>query len=345
MERVVGGLGVGMACSAAAQPPPSVKQLSPPNSLAAEPPRPKRGRSQSTDDDYDCVVCCDLLLDPVVAPCGHDICSHCYHQLLESCVGSSHAATCPMCRSALPSVLGVCLRLKRTIDKLHPDDVRRRREEVDEQLRKEAAQTSMPSCQDEQHGETAGSSAYPPVPCPSMMYNWSSLPFQFMAAAQFGMMMQHAGSQGTAGASAQAQHYSSTQPNWSCGTEHGAECDGCLPDRDSSLASWRSGVSSSDRLQLAGGIIRVLRARGLQAVLGSKFADAVRVLELMLFRSAVTKAAYLDAATLDSRIVMAVRQRSLAATARRARLHPEVQAAAVPSPVAADIEEATAVKV
>jgi hypothetical protein len=86
-------------------------------------------------------------------------------------------------------------------------------------------------------------------------------------------------------------------------------------------ASWQSEeMDTSARLRQAQRIIEVLRDQGLQHTLGAKFADAVRLLELMLYRTAPSKNAYLDAATLEARIVRAVRQRQGAAAARRLRL-------------------------
>lgn len=93
---------------------------------------------------------------------------------------------------------------------------------------------------------------------------------------------------------------------------------------------WHGEVGTPQRLAMASSIIRVLRARGLQSSLGPKFADAVRLLELMLYRTAPSKDAYLDAATLDARIVGAVQQRRTAALARRAQLQPAP--ATVPQP-------------
>ncbi|KAL6750687.1 hypothetical protein V8C86DRAFT_2801787 [Haematococcus lacustris] len=73
--------------------------------------------------DYDCVCCSEFLLEPVVAPCGHDMCKVCYDQW---CRMSPGLLVCPLCRAPMPRNLGVCIRLNKTLKALHPTEVMRR---------------------------------------------------------------------------------------------------------------------------------------------------------------------------------------------------------------------------
>lgn len=75
---------------------------------------------------------------------------------------------------------------------------------------------------------------------------------------------------------------------------------------------WQHSADTPSRMCMARRIAAALRVRGLQAALGPRFADTVRLLELMLYRAAPSKDAYLDEATLDARIVQAVRARCAA---------------------------------
>mmetsp|Transcript_4971 Transcript_4971/g.10706 ORF Transcript_4971/g.10706 Transcript_4971/m.10706 type:complete len:397 (-) Transcript_4971:2272-3462(-) len=97
----------------------------------------KRARSleesEPLGEDFECAVCCDLLHEPVVAPCGHDMCAHCYKRWVALST-TKVGAQCPLCRDPLPASLGVCLRLKRTIESLYPEACARRKVEVERQI-------------------------------------------------------------------------------------------------------------------------------------------------------------------------------------------------------------------
>jgi Lon protease-like protein len=53
---------------------------------------------EPTEEDFDCPVCFDLLINPVTTSCGHTMCRKC---LLESIDNSSAAIKCPQCRRPL----------------------------------------------------------------------------------------------------------------------------------------------------------------------------------------------------------------------------------------------------
>lgn len=84
--------------------------------------------SPTSEEDYDCPVCLELLVDPVViSGCGHDACKHCLRRWL-----AQGQATCPTCRTAIvPATLPrVCLRLARTIETLFPARLQERRAQL-----------------------------------------------------------------------------------------------------------------------------------------------------------------------------------------------------------------------
>ncbi|KAL6754044.1 hypothetical protein V8C86DRAFT_2712529 [Haematococcus lacustris] len=82
---------------------------------------------------WDCSICLNVLLEPVVGRCGHDFCKKCLaslalHTLREKIL-------CPLCRSELASKediqkLGVCFRLKHLVESLYPERVAKRRQEA-----------------------------------------------------------------------------------------------------------------------------------------------------------------------------------------------------------------------
>lgn len=84
-------------------------------------------KNTSLATEFECSICFDLLLDPVVGNCGHDFCKHCYEQWLQA----SKRASCPICRKQLPRDLGVCVRLKNTIESLLPQRVRERKRQME----------------------------------------------------------------------------------------------------------------------------------------------------------------------------------------------------------------------
>lgn len=58
--------------------------------------------------EFECTICCDVLLDPVVAPlCGHDFCKVCYDAWIHTNSVAGTPAACPLCRCGpLPPMLG-----------------------------------------------------------------------------------------------------------------------------------------------------------------------------------------------------------------------------------------------
>lgn len=85
--------------------------------------------------EFECSICYDLLLEPVVGNCGHDFCKHCYEKWFRI----ARKASCPICRKPLPKDLGVCVRLKNTIENLFPQRVRERQRQVAAAITEECA--------------------------------------------------------------------------------------------------------------------------------------------------------------------------------------------------------------
>ncbi|PNW73618.1 hypothetical protein CHLRE_13g565950v5 [Chlamydomonas reinhardtii] len=96
---------------------------------------------------FDCAVCANLLLDPVVGPCGHDFCKECLESWRQAACsrGRRGNSSCPICRKPLPNELGVCLRLRETIQTLFPDKVKERRAEVEERRAAAAVAATAPA--------------------------------------------------------------------------------------------------------------------------------------------------------------------------------------------------------
>jgi len=93
------------------------------------------------------------------------------------------------------------------------------------------------------------------------------------------------------------------------------------PMEERACMTWQSPLDRSDRLNVAKAIISLFQRTGFGCNLGSKLPDAVRLLELMLYRTAPSKDAYLDEVSLDRRVIAAIQQRASAANRRRLRLH------------------------
>lgn len=187
---------------------------------------------------------------------------------------------------------------------------------------------------------------YPQGPYPPQLFaQWAAAaaPHQqplfsaMFAAAQFMSSMQAAGS-----AVAPAQQpgglpsvLSACDLHSSCSAvahvEAGDESDSPEAPHDTPQrqhrSAWQSPADGADRLQVARRIIATLQQRGWHRMLGPKLADGVRLLELVLYRTAASREAYLDLTDLEARIVAAVQQRAAAAAARRARLEPADAAA------------------
>lgn len=96
---------------------------------------------------FECSICFALLLDPVVGRCGHDYCQRCLERWRASQHGLGRPFACPLCRSLLGGApgeaLGVCVRLRETLELLFPEKMKERRQEVLEQSRD--ARLGMPA--------------------------------------------------------------------------------------------------------------------------------------------------------------------------------------------------------
>ena len=78
-----------------------------------------------------CPMCTEVLVEPVVCPCGHCFCRHCLdHQLLRA-----HTNVCPIDQTALPEFLSVCPQLKMLVCALYPEEVVQRTKRLQERER------------------------------------------------------------------------------------------------------------------------------------------------------------------------------------------------------------------
>ncbi|KAG1678525.1 hypothetical protein FOA52_014559 [Chlamydomonas sp. UWO 241] len=277
----------------------------------------------------DCSVCLHLLLDPVTAPCGHDLCAHCYKRWLMT----SPSPSCPTCRFPLPATLRIAYRLARTIASIFPEEIARRRAEVqadeDQAAQDAAAVASETAPSSDAWGSMAGDEAPAPLPtyAQGLPYAgmaaqqcWAAaMPYMMMAASLSATFHAAPGQQCSGGcppaaaawpyamhnAPAAQQHVAAPSDSEAAAEASDAGAQHPSPAPQQLRAAWQSEDDGPARLAQAHCIIEVLRGRGLQHALGAKFADAVRLLELMVYRAAPSRAAYLDAATLEGRIVKA----------------------------------------
>ncbi|GAX83985.1 hypothetical protein CEUSTIGMA_g11410.t1 [Chlamydomonas eustigma] len=279
------------------------------------PPSTKRPIECVCPEDFECTVCCDLLLDPVVAPCGHDMCLHCYLRWSQE---SSNA--CPLCRSPLPSDLGICLRLKRTIENVCGERaVAKRRADV---MIQEGKDGSRRICGKGRSGvynwNPADLPTYPhsPVALHELSSLWTASSYVSHVCGQhlhylWAMMPLYSN----------LCHASSVEMPTPMAVPLCSGNSAQSSTGERSCLTWQSAVDRSDRLNVAKAIISIFHRSGIGCSLGTKLPDAVRLLELMLYRTAPTKEAYLDELSLDRRVVAAIQERASAATKRRLRLH------------------------
>jgi hypothetical protein len=59
----------------------------------------RRHEEQEIDPNCTCVVCFEVLLDPVTLPCGHTIDQRCLQRMV-----AAGGSVCPTCRKVLPAV-------------------------------------------------------------------------------------------------------------------------------------------------------------------------------------------------------------------------------------------------
>lgn len=70
--------------------------VSPPKKRAE---KPYRGNSKETSyTDYLCPICLQILIEPVVMPCKHELCKPCFKQNVEEA-----SLQCPLCRKRISS--------------------------------------------------------------------------------------------------------------------------------------------------------------------------------------------------------------------------------------------------
>lgn len=312
--------------------------------------------------ELECPVCSDLLFNPVVAPCGHDMCKNCYQKW---CQASHGCAVCPICRAPLPGTLGVCLRLKRIVEELHPQLSKRRR--LDHAGSDEASTCkAVPA----PHGNMAGN--------PWMAYQQLYSQFYWGGYAATAPQAQEYSAASDAAIGTPVMDYvqrwrmqamSAAQlsnPTWAQGAAvpaarviaAGARAiTPCVASQSSDAQlhahqpRWQSVADVPMRLQCAREILVLFCARS-AALTGHSnnrqapahtppFTQAtlaaVRAVEVHLYRTALSREAYMERATLPTRVAQYVRGRASVLAAARQERHTGVNQQEVdqPLPVAA----------
>eukprot|EP01113_Clastostelium_recurvatum_P025608 TRINITY_DN3082_c0_g1_i1.p1 TRINITY_DN3082_c0_g1~~TRINITY_DN3082_c0_g1_i1.p1 ORF type:complete len:579 (+),score=114.33 TRINITY_DN3082_c0_g1_i1:76-1737(+) len=101
-----------------------------------------RRRVHTLTDDFDCVLCMKLLLEPVTTSCGHTFCRGCLVRALD------HSTHCPMCRTVLhyggARDMPISITLKTIIEKNFPEEYKARVDEADEDVLGGGSASSMP---------------------------------------------------------------------------------------------------------------------------------------------------------------------------------------------------------
>jgi hypothetical protein len=81
-------------------------------------------------DDYCCVVCMEVLLDPVTLPCGHSLDKACLEQVIATAplVRGRRAPCCPTCRGKVPMKPSPCVSvtIRNIVEERFPEEVRPR---------------------------------------------------------------------------------------------------------------------------------------------------------------------------------------------------------------------------
>eukprot|EP00118_Oscarella_pearsei_P021189 m.236620 g.236620 ORF g.236620 m.236620 type:complete len:591 (+) comp40136_c0_seq9:168-1940(+) len=91
-------------------------------------------------DDFECVLCCRLLLEPLTIPCGHVFCRSCINRSLD------HRPFCPSCRHPLQEYLAtyvgrkqpVTAVLEKLIKKYFASEYQKRQTEQEQELQQAA---------------------------------------------------------------------------------------------------------------------------------------------------------------------------------------------------------------
>eukprot|EP00775_Hariotina_reticulata_P011611 gene11611-11755_t len=82
---------------------------------------------------WECGICYEILIDPVVGNCGHDFCRGCLDRWRAH---QGRDLKCPVCRGVFSDTgdkLGVCVRLREVVESLFPEKVAARRAELEQQ--------------------------------------------------------------------------------------------------------------------------------------------------------------------------------------------------------------------
>lgn len=94
-----------------------------------------RGRAESiaaTSDlrrELSCIICHDVMIQPVSLHCGHSFCGPCLNWWLGNSTSETNNGNCPTCRTPLVcegSMLGVNTTIRACVQTLYEDDYRRR---------------------------------------------------------------------------------------------------------------------------------------------------------------------------------------------------------------------------
>ena len=273
------------------------------------------------------------------------MCLGCLEQW-KQCSKDTGATHCPLCRAVLPTDLGICHRLKRTIEQLYPTEVAERRTERRASPAKPSAKPPAPA------------PAPAPAPVPASSIHYSNQLQALITWQQYAMVSMYYGVNPYQGSDStiasvgtpvidhvhqQRSNVEAGAPSFDISLDLAPSLDIChhpvasgssgqssegnssCPTTPSSptgeVAPWQTSEDESDRSKMARLITECLRSEGLDAALGpAKLPSAVRFLELSLYRKAPSKEAYLEPCTLARRIVEAVKER--AANVRRVKSGP-----------------------
>ena len=84
-------------------------------------------------DDCECMICYELLLDPVSLHCGHTFCQLCVAKLCYNNNNGVYATLqCPVCKKPCPTVSSVNIQLRNIIESRHPQLTMQRRADMSE---------------------------------------------------------------------------------------------------------------------------------------------------------------------------------------------------------------------
>eukprot|EP00798_Chlamydomonas_sp_ICE-L_P024551 gene24551-10162_t len=278
-------------------------------------------------DSFECSVCCDLLVDPVVFPCGHDSCSGCYSKWVYHSSSIGLCAACPLCRTALPASLGVCLRLKHTVESLHPEASEKRRAELASTssgdpvskasiLPSASAVMAHPYTQWYRYVSEMQSVVAAGMQAPQM---WSMpMPVHDSHVCQESPSEPDAASP-VGSSPSQLTSYPVLDPmevldlssltlSSSSATPHSRQT-ATRSHQNPWGSKWQSTADSGLRLELARNILKIMRSRGGQTIKGDRLLATVRYVEAILYRLAKSKANYLDSSSLEIRVTAVVRPR------------------------------------